>query len=108
MLSKSVWLMLLAVSVTTTLFWPIPVFTYWLAVIVTILGVVSLWRQHTRITTNTMLFGVIALLAVYQTLSLVAEGVSNSGIVNLTVETLRYPLLILLFTLLVQKGTKTS
>ncbi|UPQ86827.1 bifunctional NUDIX hydrolase/phosphatase PAP2 family protein [Vibrio sinaloensis] len=108
MLSKSVWLMLLAVSVTTTLFWPIPVFTYWLAVIVTILGVVGWWRQHTTITTNTMLLGVIALLAAYQVMSLLAEGLSSSGIVNLTIETLRYPLLILLFTLLVQKSAKTS
>ncbi|NVD06599.1 NUDIX hydrolase [Vibrio sp. JPW-9-11-11] len=108
MVSKSVWFMLLVASVITALFWPIPVFTYWLAVIVTILGVVTLWRQHTTITMNTMLLCVVSLLGVYHAMSLVAELFSSSGMATLSVETLRYPLLIVLFTVLVQRDAKAS
>lgn len=106
--SRTVWLVLLVVSAITTLVWPIPVFTYWLAAILTILAVIMTWKQEPEMTWVSMLTTVLLLLVTNFVVSSMAEQTSSSGLASLIVEALRYPLLIVLFTLMVRTTAKAK
>lgn len=97
--SRSVWWGLVVISIVLTVIWPLPTFSFWVAVLMTIACLVTL--THAKPLTGQFSFkivvGVIALLLMTNGLiSWAGSFVSFSGIGSLIVETLRFPLLILL------------
>jgi 8-oxo-dGTP pyrophosphatase MutT (NUDIX family) len=107
--SKLVWGMLVLACAVLTLIWPIPVFTYWLAITITVFGLAATQSQdqHQANSKHT----VAAMLAMVMTYLLISYGatfVSSSGLNSLIVETLRYPLLLIVFTLFIRTKAKAA
>lgn len=101
--SKGPWLALTAVTAVIAYIWPMPVFTAWLAVLaVMTLVVMTLHSEQQGITFRQMLFMIMTLLLANELVSYAATFVSSSGTWSLLVGTLREPLLILLFVLMVR------
>lgn len=109
MTSKAVWLVLLFACLVMTLFWPIPTFSYWLAVIITVLGLVVTFKRGSNIASGRALIAIVALLLIVNVaISLVATLVSTSSIASLSVEAVRYPILLCLFVLSIRKVSKAT
>ncbi|KLN65837.1 bifunctional NUDIX hydrolase/phosphatase PAP2 family protein [Vibrio sp. VPAP30] len=109
MTSKSVWIILLAVCALMTLFWPTPIFTYWLAVILAVLGLVVTLKRDANMASGRALVLICAGMVVTNGIvSMIAVQVSTSSIASLSVETLRYPILICLFVISVRKLAKAD
>lgn len=107
--SKLVWVMLVLVCTVLTIIWPIPVFTYWLATTITVLGLVATQaKEHQPTSVKQMLLATVAMGATYLLLSYGATLVSSSGLHSLIVETMRYPLLLIAFTLSVRIKEKAA
>lgn len=108
MTSKVVWGILLVACGVMALFWPIPIFTYWLAIVFTVLGLMMALDSENSAVTGKQICGLIAALIVVNGLvSFAAQQVSMSSVASLTVEALRYPILICLFVFSLRQ-TKTA
>jgi hypothetical protein len=97
--SKAVWWGLAIISIVLTVIWPLPTFTFWVAILMTIACLVTLTHANPLVGqfSFNIVLGVIALLlATNGVISWAGSFVSFSGIGSLIVETLRFPLLILL------------
>lgn len=107
--SKLVWGMLVVAVTILTVLWPIPVFTYWLATIVTVFGLVATQRQDQSPTNGkNILQALVAMAVTYVLVSYGAELVSSSGLYSLIVETVRYPLLLIVFSLFIRAKEKAA
>ncbi|WP_139685655.1 bifunctional NUDIX hydrolase/phosphatase PAP2 family protein [Vibrio tasmaniensis] len=96
--SKAVWWGLCLISVVLTVIWPLPTFTFWLAILMTIACLVTLTDSKPLVGQFSfkIVVGVIVmLLAGNLLISWVGSFVSFSGIASFIVETLRFPILIL-------------
>lgn len=107
--SKLVWGMLVFAATLLTIFWPIPVFTYWLAIIVTVFGLVSTQRkEQKKASGKDTVIAMFAMVITYLVVSYAATFVSSSGLYSLIVETLRYPLLLIAFAILIRAKAKAA
>ncbi|MGD8121244.1 NUDIX domain-containing protein [Vibrio sp. TRT 2004] len=107
--SKLVWGMLVFAATLLTIFWPIPVFTYWLAIIVTVFGLVATQRtEQKKANGKDTVIAMFAMVITYLLVSYAATFVSSSGLYSLIVETLRYPLLLIVFAILIRAKAKAA
>ncbi|WP_454441416.1 bifunctional NUDIX hydrolase/phosphatase PAP2 family protein [Vibrio bathopelagicus] len=96
--SKAVWWGLCLISVVLTVIWPLPTFTFWLAILMTIACLVTLTDSKPLVGQFSfkIVVGVIVMLLIGNLLiSWAGNFVSFSGIASFIVETLRFPILIL-------------
>ncbi|MBY7732323.1 bifunctional NUDIX hydrolase/phosphatase PAP2 family protein [Vibrio bathopelagicus] len=96
--SKAVWWGLCLISVVLTVIWPLPTFTFWLAILMTIACLVTLTDSKPLVGQFSfkIVVGVIVMLLTGNLLiSWAGNFVSFSGIASFIVETLRFPILIL-------------
>lgn len=96
--SKGVWWGLCLLSIVLTLIWPLPTFSFWVAILMTIACLVTLTdsKPLTGQFSFKVVLGVMAmLLAGNLLISWAGSFVSFSGIASFIVDTLRFPILIL-------------
>ncbi|MFA0055420.1 bifunctional NUDIX hydrolase/phosphatase PAP2 family protein [Vibrio echinoideorum] len=97
--SKGVWWGLCLLSIVLTVIWPLPTFSFWVAILMTIACLVTLTDSKPLVGqfSFNIVFGVmVVLLAGNLLISWGGSFVSFSGIASFIVETLRFPILILL------------
>ncbi|MGL4830787.1 MAG: bifunctional NUDIX hydrolase/phosphatase PAP2 family protein [Vibrio sp.] len=106
--SKPVWWGMTIACATLSLIWPQPIFTQWLALLVTISGLVTVLKiSSTSLSLRDVLLMIFLLLLANEGISLAIEPINHSSLYALIGETLRYPLLVLLFAVLVRRHVKT-
>ena len=96
--SKAVWWGLCLISVVLTVIWPLPTFTFWLAILMTIACLVTLTDSKPltgQLSFNIVIGVIVMLLAGNLLISWAGSFVSFSGIASFIVDTLRFPILIL-------------
>ncbi|KJY83426.1 DNA mismatch repair protein MutT [Vibrio galatheae] len=105
--SKTLWIILTLVCIVLTIIWPTPSFTYWLVIVLTLLVLAPTSRREGASASGKSLIGITAILVA---LNLVLENltgyVSSSSIASLVAQALRYPLLMVVFTLAIRKVAK--
>lgn len=107
--SKVVWMGLVVVCAVLTLVWPIPAFTYWLAVTITITGLIlTLNRDKALVTGRAAMIAALSLLVANFLISLGVEQISHSGLWSLVTEALRYPVLIIIFATIIRTSAKAK
>ena len=97
--SKSVWWGLCLLSIVLTVIWPLPTFTFWVAILMTIACLVTLTDSKPltgQFSFNIVIGVIVMLLAGNLLISWAGSFVSFSGLASFVIETLRFPLLILL------------
>ncbi|OED74452.1 DNA mismatch repair protein MutT [Vibrio splendidus ZS-139] len=97
--SKGVWWGLCLLSIVLTVIWPLPTFSFWVAILMTIACLVTLTDSKPLVGqfSFNIVFGVmVVLLAGNLLISWGGSFVSFSGIASFIIETLRFPILILL------------
>ncbi len=98
--TKGVWFALLGTCVVMTVMWPTPTFVYWLAILVTVFGLMSAGRISTvQLTFIQAAFMSIVLVSVSLLFDQLLTYTSMSSWLSLLVEALRYPTIILVFVL---------
>jgi len=109
MTSKLVWIILLVACALMTLIWPTPIFTYWLAIILTVLGLMVILKRNANMASGRALVLIcVGMIVINGLVSMIAAQASTSSIASLSVETLRYPLLMVMFVLSVHKLAKAE
>lgn len=105
--SKSVWLSLVVLCAVLTFFWPIPAFTYWLAITITVSALVATLRLD-QSKASGLAIAIAALLTIGLDLALDnwVVTLSHSGLLSLIAETVRYPIMILLFVMIIRINSK--
>ncbi|WP_122056033.1 phosphatase PAP2 family protein [Vibrio sp. Evd11] len=96
--SKSVWWGLCLLSIVLTVIWPLPTFTFLVAILMTIACLVTLTDSKPltgQFSFNIVIGVIVMLLAGNLLISWAGSFVSFSGIASFIVETLRFPILIL-------------
>lgn len=105
--SKGVWLAMTIFTAVICVIWPLPVFGNWLAILMAASVIVLTFDKSQVQLSGTQTVVVILALVLAQQLYLYsATSVSYSGFWSLVFITLQYPMLMLLFTLLVRKLTQ--
>ncbi|MEL0610931.1 bifunctional NUDIX hydrolase/phosphatase PAP2 family protein [Vibrio echinoideorum] len=97
--SKGVWWGLCLLSIVLAVIWPLPTFSFWVAILMTIACLVTLTDSKPLVGqfSFNIVFGVMVVLLTGNLLiSWGGSFVSFSGIASFIVETLRFPILILL------------
>lgn len=97
--SKGVWWALCLLSIVLTVIWPLPAFSFWVAILMTIACLVTFTDSKPLVGqfSFNIVFGVVVtLLASNLLISWGGSFVSFSGIASFIVEILRFPMLILL------------
>lgn len=107
--SKGPWMVMTAVAALVTVIWPMPVFAAWL-IVLTVMTLVVMTSQHERqdMTFRQMVFIIIMLLLINQVISFAAISVSSSGFWSLMLGSLREPVLIIAFIIMVRLATRQS
>ncbi|MDF2152249.1 phosphatase PAP2 family protein [Vibrio sp. CAU 1672] len=109
MKSKGVWFFLTAATAVVMLFWPLPVFTRWLAILITASALVISTNQcMAEFSSRHMQISVVVLVFVDQLYRYVASVSTSSGFWSLVIQTFHYPLLMLVFMLLARRLTEAS
>lgn len=104
--SKGVWFTMTAITAVISVIWPLPVFTSWLAILITASALVMTFKESDiRFERQQMLFVILALLLVDQLYLYLGTTVSFSGFWSLVFNTFHYPLLMLTFITLARKLT---
>ncbi|MGL5109233.1 MAG: bifunctional NUDIX hydrolase/phosphatase PAP2 family protein [Vibrio ordalii] len=102
--SRGVWWGLTLVAALLATLWPLPIFTAWLAILLTASALVMAKSSESlQITPQRMWLVMILLLAINQGLGFGATFVSYSSVLSLVVETIRFPTLMLVFAWLLRK-----
>ncbi|MGC9494362.1 bifunctional NUDIX hydrolase/phosphatase PAP2 family protein, partial [Vibrio genomosp. F10] len=102
--SRGLWVAVSVGAVALTVIWPLPVFTSWIAITITMLGLVlSLERDKKTILFKQLLIIIAFLLSANQLLLFIASFVSYSSILSLMMESIRFPILIICYAGLVRK-----
>lgn len=106
--SKSVWWGLAIGCAILSLIWPEPIFTQWLAFLVTIAGLLTLLKPTSApLSSRGVLIMVALLLLANEAISLLIGPFNHSSLYVLIGETLRYPVLALLFVVLARRGVSS-
>ncbi|WP_045421148.1 bifunctional NUDIX hydrolase/phosphatase PAP2 family protein [Vibrio jasicida] len=107
--SKGIWFVMTAITAAIAVIWPLPVFTSWLAILITASALVLTFKEsEIRFERQQMLFVILALLLVDQLYLYSETVVSFSGFWSLVFKTFHYPLLMLIFIVLARKLTTRS
>ncbi|WP_195707076.1 bifunctional NUDIX hydrolase/phosphatase PAP2 family protein [Vibrio metoecus] len=107
--SKPVWWGLTIACAILSIIWPQPIFTQWLAFLVTISGLVTVLKPiSAELSFREVLLMIVLLLLANEVISLAVSPLNYSSLYSLIGETLRYPALILLFVLLARRRVKPS
>ncbi len=107
--SRGVWFFLTAVCAVLSVFWPIPIFTVWLAILVTVSGLILTLDRNREIASGQAVVTIIAVLLLLNFgISYLATLVSFSSMYSLIVEVARYPVLILAYALFVRQKQPSS
>ena len=96
--SKGVWWGLCLLSIVLTVIWPLPTFSFWVAILMTIACLVTLTDSKLLVgqfSFKVVIGVIVMLLAGNFLISWAGSFVSFSGIASFIVETLRFPILIL-------------
>lgn len=96
--SKGVWWGLCLLSIVLTVIWPLPTFSFWVAILMTIACLVTLTDSKPltgQFSFKIVLGVMVMLLAGNLLISWAGSFVSFSGIASFVVDTLRFPILIL-------------
>ncbi|KZX63565.1 DNA mismatch repair protein MutT [Vibrio sp. HI00D65] len=96
--SKGVWWGLCLLSIVLTVIWPLPTFSFWVAILMTIACLVTLTDSKPltgKFSFKIVLGVMVMLLAGNLLISWAGSFVSFSGIASFIVDTLRFPILIL-------------
>ncbi len=102
--SQSVWFTMTAITAVLSVIWPLPVFTSWLAILITASALVMTFKEsEIRFERQQMLFVILALLLVEQLYLYLGTTVSFSGFWSLVFNTFHYPLLMFIFVILSRK-----
>lgn len=102
--SKSVWIAMAALAAVLTTLWPLPVFSAWLATLIVVAMLLMFFRQSSLLLLQEhALIIVVSLLSVNLLITLAQTTFSHSGLYAFMIETVRYPLLALLFALLAKR-----
>ncbi|WP_321282744.1 bifunctional NUDIX hydrolase/phosphatase PAP2 family protein [uncultured Vibrio sp.] len=105
--SKGVWLVMTAFTAVICVIWPLPVFGNWLAILMAASVIVLTFdKSQVQLSGTQTVFVILALILAQQLYLYSATSVSYSGFWSLVFITLQYPMLMLLFTLLVRKLTQ--
>nr|WP_282437329.1 NUDIX domain-containing protein [Vibrio amylolyticus] len=96
--SRALWISLTLVAVVLTVIWPLPVFTEWLAVLVTATGLVmTLDREKQNVSLKNIISMIIVLLLLNQLILFGATFFSYSSVMSLVIESFRFPILMLTY-----------
>ncbi|MFZ5836791.1 MAG: DNA mismatch repair protein MutT, partial [Pseudomonadota bacterium] len=107
--SKGVWLAMTVFTAVICVVWPLPVFGNWLAILMAASVIVLTFdKSQVQLSTRQAVFVILALILAQQLYLYSATSVSYSGFWSLVFITLQYPMLMLLFTLLVRKLTQAK
>ncbi|NAX20581.1 NUDIX domain-containing protein [Vibrio sp. V39_P1S14PM300] len=102
--SNGLWIALTIAAATLTAIWPLPVFTAWLAILVTMTGlVVTVNQSEGQVGGRSLISMVLLLLLLNEVILYMAGFVAYSSIYSLVMEAIRFPLLILVFALSVRR-----
>ncbi|OIQ26755.1 MAG: DNA mismatch repair protein MutT [Vibrio sp. MedPE-SWchi] len=102
--SKGLWGTLSIGIVVLTIMWPLPTFSYWLAVLITITGLlITFDGKNQRLELSQALWVIVILLGMYALINVVASFVSYSSVWSLVLEAIRFPAILLGYFYLVQK-----
>ncbi|EPF7601036.1 bifunctional NUDIX hydrolase/phosphatase PAP2 family protein [Vibrio vulnificus] len=102
--AKSVWIAMAVLAAVLTAMWPLPVFSAWLATLIVIsLLVVFFKTSKVSLSQGHTLIIVVALLSFNLIITLAQGVIAYSGLYSFIVETLRYPLIALLFAVLTKR-----
>ncbi|MBR9787132.1 MAG: NUDIX domain-containing protein [Vibrionaceae bacterium] len=105
--SKGVWFAMTAFTAVISVIWPLPVFGNWLAILMAASVIVMTFdKSQVQISARQTVFVTLVLVLAQQLYLYSATIVSHSGFWSLVFTTLQYPMLMLLFTLLVRKLTQ--
>nr|WP_319556127.1 NUDIX domain-containing protein [uncultured Vibrio sp.] len=105
--SKGVWLAMTAFTAVISVFWPLPIFGNWLAILLAASAIVLTFdNSQVQISTRQTVFVTLVLVLAQQLYQYSVTIVSYSGFWSLVCTTLQYPMLMMLFTVLVRKLTK--
>ncbi|SDG95398.1 PAP2 superfamily protein [Vibrio xiamenensis] len=106
--SRTSWGLLAIVAAVLTLIFQTPVFTMLLATLVTACGIIWTGKESSDyISFREMVFVILLLLFVNEVVSFSATLVSTSSLMSLAAQTLRFPLLLLVFNVSAQRTHKT-
>ncbi|MDE1311166.1 NUDIX domain-containing protein [Vibrio aestuarianus] len=98
--SRGVWWGLTILAAILTVIWPFPIFTLWLAILTTASMLVLVMKKiEFRMTETQMWLAVIVLLGGNYLISYAATFIAYSGLLSLVAETLRFPVLMVIFAL---------
>ncbi|WP_322802694.1 NUDIX domain-containing protein [Vibrio alfacsensis] len=104
--SKSVWFVMTGITAVISVIWPLPVFVSWLAILITMSALVLTYKEaEGEFERRQTLFVILALLLVDQLYCYFETLVSFSSLWSLVMNTLHYPLLMLLFMVLAKRLT---
>lgn len=104
--SKGVWFAMTGVTAVISVVWPLPVFGSWLAVLITSSALVMTFdKAQVQIDVRQMIFVTLVLNLAHQFYLYFATTVAYSGYWSLVFTTFHYPVLMLLFVLIVRKLT---
>lgn len=107
--SKGVWLAMTVFTAVICVVWPLPVFGNWLAILMAASVIVLTFdKSQVQLSVRQAVFVILALILAQQLYLYSATSVSYSGFWSLVFITLQYPMLMLLFTLLVRKLTQAK
>jgi hypothetical protein len=102
--SRGVWWGLTIIVAFLATIWPLPIFTAWLAILLTATALVmTKSSEPLQITPQRMSLMIILLLVLNQVVSFGATFVSYSSILSLVVETIRFPTLMFVFAWFLRK-----
>lgn len=105
--SKGVWFAMTAFTAVMSVIWPLPVFGSWLAILMAASVIVLTFdKSQVQLSARQTVFVILALILAQQLYLYSATSVSYSSFWSLVCTTLQYPMLMLLFTLLVRKLTQ--
>ncbi len=102
--SKRVWWGITVVATVFTYYWQLPVFAAWLVVLIVMTPMIAmLQNQREYLSSPHAAVFTLILAVVYMLMSYVSELPTMSGMWSLSVELARYPMMILVFVLLIRR-----
>ncbi len=102
--SKRVWWGITVVATVFTYYWQLPVFAAWLVVLIVMTPMIAmLQNQREYLSSPHAAVFTLILAVVYMLMSYVSELPTMSGMWSISVELARYPMMILVFVLLIRR-----
>ncbi|MCG9597393.1 NUDIX domain-containing protein [Vibrio sp. Isolate25] len=107
--SKALWAVLIAAGVVMVSVWPIPVFSIWLGIMVTTLGIIYTSDASDKMITSEFIIPLtILMVAIYWLFEFSEVFVARSSVLSFGLDAIRYPVLMILFVVSVRKFAKAA